>query len=127
MADEQPRTGRFATILEACDSLLEEAREDAEQGGWLSNLLTRASRDDAEAPKRAPAQSLNALDSISVDIARMIDHEAAIELWDRYGRGERNVFSRLPQSLQTSCCRSATKQAPEGPLRACGNSGTKRG
>ena len=24
----------------------------------------------------------------------MIDHDAAIDLWDRYRRGERNVFSR---------------------------------
>ena len=28
-----------------------------------------------------------------VDIARMIDHDAAADLWDRYNRGERNVFS----------------------------------
>jgi hypothetical protein len=29
-----------------------------------------------------------------VDFARSVDHEAAAELWDRYSRGERNVFSR---------------------------------
>ena len=37
---------------------------------------------------------------ISGDIARMIDHDAAVELWDRYKRGERNVFSRRLYTLQ---------------------------
>jgi hypothetical protein len=40
------------------------------------------------------------LDSLSVDIARMIDHEAAADLWDRYKRGERNVFTRRLYTLQ---------------------------
>jgi len=43
---------------------------------------------------------LESLDSISVDIARMIDHEAAVELWDRYKGGERNVFTRRLYTLQ---------------------------
>ena len=38
--------------------------------------------------------TIDSLDSLAVDIARLIDHEAAAELWDRYNRGERNVFSR---------------------------------
>jgi hypothetical protein len=36
---------------------------------------------------------MESLDSSSVDIARMIDHDAAAELWERYKRGERNVFT----------------------------------
>ncbi len=43
---------------------------------------------------------LEKLDSLSVDIARMIDHDAAVELWDRYKRGERNVFTRRLYTLQ---------------------------
>jgi len=75
-------------------------------GGWLSDLLTRASRDDSP-PIAPPASrepphgedspqrdSVDSIDSLSVDIARMIDHEAAAELWDRYKRGERGVFTR---------------------------------
>jgi hypothetical protein len=86
--------------------------------GWLSELLTRASQ-EAEAPAREPPpamrepppretvseapraerstgerSTIDSLDSLAVDIARLIDHEAAAELWDRYNRGERNVFSR---------------------------------
>jgi hypothetical protein len=79
------------------------------RAGWLSDLLTRASQQDAEAPParevpplrdtpqelpRGERNTIDSLDSLAVDIARMIDHDAAAELWDRYNRGERNVFSR---------------------------------
>ncbi|OYW99751.1 MAG: hypothetical protein B7Z14_11075, partial [Bosea sp. 32-68-6] len=71
------------------------------KGGWLSDLLNRASREEKapEAPKPT-AHSIERLDSLSVDIARMIDHDAAVELWDRYKRGERNVFTRRLYTLQ---------------------------
>jgi hypothetical protein len=36
----------------------------------------------------------DSLDGLSLDIARMIDHEAAADAWDRYRRGESNAFSR---------------------------------
>jgi hypothetical protein len=82
--------------------------------GWLSELLHRASRPEAgpdERPgpgagpaargdDRAARHSLESLDSLSVDIARMIDHDAAAELWDRYKRGERNVFTRKLYTMQ---------------------------
>jgi hypothetical protein len=72
--------------------------------GWLSDLLSRASRDEPEPRERAddrPARhAIESLDSLSVDIARMIDHDAAAELWDRYRRGERNVFTRRLYTLQ---------------------------
>ena len=76
-------------------------------GGWLSDLLTRASRDDSSPPtapptlreqprgeEHPPRDSVDSIDSLSVDIARMIDHEAAAELWEHYKRGERGVFTR---------------------------------
>jgi hypothetical protein len=82
--------------------------------GWLSDLLSRASREEGElaqppAPRdqgprpgeeRSPRHSIESLDSLSVDIARMIDHDAAVDLWDRYKRGERNVFTRRLYTLQ---------------------------
>jgi hypothetical protein len=79
------------------------------RGGWLSDLLTRASQDDAPAAasREAPSEAarperhtIESLDSIAVDIARMIDHDAAAELWDRYKRGERNVFTRKLYTMQ---------------------------
>ena len=78
------------------------------RAGWLSDLLHRASRPEDAAPaermprqeERPPRHSIESLDSLSVDIARMIDHDAAAELWDRYKRGERNVFTRRLYTLQ---------------------------
>ncbi len=71
------------------------------RNGWLSDLLTRASREDGQiAPsngrseERPARDPLGSLDALSVDIARMIDHEATAELWDRYQRGERGVGNR---------------------------------
>jgi hypothetical protein len=81
----------------------------AGRAGWLSDLLTRASqepdagmrepaspsgREPVQEPARGERSSIDSLDSLAVDIARMIDHDAASELWDRYNRGEQNVFSR---------------------------------
>jgi hypothetical protein len=91
--------------------------------GWLSDLLNRASREEneplrelpresareatrepmRETPRgneRPPRHTIESLDSLSVDIARMIDHDAAADLWDRYKRGERNVFTRRLYTLQ---------------------------
>jgi hypothetical protein len=85
------------------------------RAGWLSDILTRASREETEAPPArnesrgapAPAQeparserSIDSLDSLAVDIARMIDHEEAADLWERYKRGERNVFTRKLYTMQ---------------------------
>jgi hypothetical protein len=71
------------------------------RGGWLSDLLTRASREDSPpiapatgARGEAPREAVESLDSLSVDIARMIDQDAAADAWERYRRGERSVFTR---------------------------------
>jgi hypothetical protein len=91
---------------------------NGEARGWVADLLRRASSEEdealpsprpepvaaaAEAPtagKRSPAQVVESLNSLSIDIARAIDHEASVELWDRYKRGERNVFTRRLYTLQ---------------------------
>ncbi|RWB24100.1 MAG: kinesin, partial [Mesorhizobium sp.] len=82
------------------------------QGGWVRDLLTGASREEgakpaapSEAPRSAPAQRsplhvVESLNSLSVDIARAIDHDASIELWNRYRRGERDVFTRRLYTLK---------------------------
>jgi hypothetical protein len=73
---------------------------------WLSDLLTRAtSRDNDTASRETtgrepPPAAVESLNSIAVDITRMIDHEAAAELWDRYKRGERNIFTRKLNTMQ---------------------------
>jgi hypothetical protein len=87
---------------------------------WLSDLLARASREEAPPPAPLPAptqvarpnanpraaQSAEPLESISHDIARMIDHAAVADAWDRYRRGEPNAFTnrlyvgRGPQTFE---------------------------
>jgi len=62
--------------------------------------LSRASRDEPGGGDRQARHALESLDSLSVDIARMIDHDAAAELWDRYKRGERNVFTKRLYTMQ---------------------------
>ncbi len=80
-------------------------------GGWLTDLLSRASREETPqaapgAPREAargeerPRDAVDLLDTLSVDIARMIDHEAAADLWERYKRGERGLFTRRLYTLQ---------------------------
>ena len=49
---------------------------------------------------RQSRDAIDSLDSLSVDIARMIDHDTAADLWERYKRGERGVFSRRLYTLQ---------------------------
>jgi len=75
--------------------------------GWLSDLLTRASREDSP-PIAPPAgrgderarENADSLESLAVDVARMIDHEAAADLWERYKRGERGIFTRRLYTAQ---------------------------
>ncbi len=71
--------------------------------------MTRASREDnppitpptsAAEADRAPRDAVGSLESLSVDIARMIDHEATAELWERYQRGERGVGGRRLYTAQ---------------------------
>jgi hypothetical protein len=81
---------------------------------WLSNLFARASqeadtvpprktvlrkrkllvREHAQEPARADRNSIDSVDSLCLlDVARLLDHDAAADLWDRFISGERNVFT----------------------------------
>ncbi|MDU6746361.1 MAG: methyl-accepting chemotaxis protein, partial [Bradyrhizobium sp.] len=73
----------------------------ADQGrdNWRSDLLNRA--DNSTAGQTAPrgrgsatAQPGNPLESLSLDIARLMDRNLAAEMWDRYQRGETKAFSK---------------------------------
>ncbi|MEM7214221.1 MAG: hypothetical protein AAF423_01665 [Pseudomonadota bacterium] len=79
-----------------------------QDGGWVSDLLRRASDEEprqrpAPVPQpdpRSPDQFVESLNSLSMDIANAIDHEASIDLWERYQRGETNVFTRRLYTIQ---------------------------
>ena len=88
-----------AQELRPTRDVVTDSRDDAR---WVSNLIKGA--DTQEAPAPAPAQPtrqprkpqhvVESLNSLSVDIARAIDHDASVELWQRYQRGERDIFTR---------------------------------
>jgi Apolipoprotein A1/A4/E domain len=81
-------------------------------GGWLSDLLTRASREEAppiappapresaRAEERPQRDNSDPLETLAVDVAGMIDNGAAAELWERYKRGERGLFNRRLYTAQ---------------------------
>jgi hypothetical protein len=81
--------------------------QDRSHGGWLTDLLARASREERDEPpprqqngRQAPNRAIDSIDALSLDIARLLDHDAVVDLWDRYRRGERHVFSRRLYTAQ---------------------------
>jgi hypothetical protein len=54
----------------------------------------------SKTPERNPRHVVESLNSLSVDIARAIDHDASVDLWRRYQRGERDVFTRRLYTLK---------------------------
>jgi hypothetical protein len=106
-------------------TISDQAVQRGEGSGWISDLLRGASRDpnaQAAAAARQPAtrpaaetapsqasrntdnrnprHMVESLNSLSVDIARAIDHDASVDLWRRYQRGERDVFTRRLYTLK---------------------------
>lgn len=110
------------------DDQLDRSRRDERspaKSSWLGDMLVRTKRDEEDRDER-PARrvreetrihedddrepvgkaadpqlrSIESLDALSVDIARLVDHDAAVELWDRYKRGEKNVFTRRLYTAQ---------------------------
>ena len=73
---------------------------------YLAGLLRRASEQDyagsrrPATPERSPNQVIESLNSLAVDIARAIDHDKAVELWGRYLRGEKDVFTHRLYTLR---------------------------
>jgi uncharacterized protein YukE len=68
------------------------ATADRGQPGWLSNLLAAASRDDE--PDETPSKGAETLEALSREIANLIDNTAAMEMWDRWRRGDTSAVSR---------------------------------
>ena len=74
------------------------ASQDGGRDGWLSDLLNRTDAGGPtgrEAPRpRAPQGPANPLESLSLDIGRLMDRNLAAEMWDRYQRGESKAFTK---------------------------------
>ena len=72
------------------------ATADQGRDGWLSDLLSRADNAAPSAPRGRPPQpgNGNPLESLSLDINRLMDRNLAAEMWDRYQRGESKAFTK---------------------------------
>jgi len=74
------------------------AAGEADNDGWLNDLLGRATTGDdyaGPAARRAePRTAPNPLDTLSLDIGRLMNPDLAGEMWDRYQRGENKVFTK---------------------------------
>jgi hypothetical protein len=75
------------------------ASSDQGRDGWLSDLLSRADTGAGNqgprgrAPQPGPTGG-NPLESLSLDIGRLMDRNLAAEMWDRYQRGESKAFTK---------------------------------
>jgi hypothetical protein len=80
------------------------SNSDQGRDGWLSDLLSRADVPgpvpgrDGGGPGRgraaSPSSGGNPLESLSLDISRLMDRNLAAEMWDRYQRGESKAFTK---------------------------------
>ena len=64
-------------------------------GGWMSDLLARASQDEQPARRTG-----DPLENLSAEIARVVDETALVSAWDRYRNGDASAFSRRLYSAQ---------------------------
>ena len=64
---------------------------DRGQPGWLSNLLAAASRDE---PEDTASKGAETLEELNREIGSLIDNAAAVEMWDRWRRGDTGAVSR---------------------------------
>jgi hypothetical protein len=65
---------------------------DRGQAGWLSSLLAAASRDEPDA--KDPQGGTQTLEALTQAINGLIDNAAAVEMWDRWRRGDATAVSR---------------------------------
>ncbi|WP_317993332.1 apolipoprotein A-IV repeat region-like domain-containing protein [Bartonella gliris] len=84
--------------------VLQQDHSKKRQNKWVSSLLERASREETLceetpdnavfAPVQTKPRSVNgSLNSLAAGIVRAINHNAIVELWDHYKRGQKNIVT----------------------------------
>ncbi|WP_273720703.1 MULTISPECIES: hypothetical protein [unclassified Bartonella] len=84
--------------------VLQQNQSKKRQNKWVSNLLERASReetwydemhdDTVFAPLQTKTRSANeSLNSLAAGIVQAMNHNAVVELWDHYRRGQKNIVT----------------------------------
>jgi len=84
----------------ALPDLLAAIGKPAKDGDLASFAASNSVTTGAGKEGRPALHIIENLNSLSVDLARALDHEAPIDLWHRYKKGERNVFTRRLYTLR---------------------------
>ncbi|ENN94598.1 hypothetical protein [Bartonella vinsonii] len=90
--------------------ILQQDQSKKRQNKWVSNLLERASReetwyderpdDSVFAPVQTKSRPVNeSLNTLAAGIVRAINHNAVVELWDHYRRGQKNIVTERLYTL----------------------------
>lgn len=90
--------------------VLQQDQNKKRQNKWVSNLLERASReetlydetpdDTVFAPVQTKPRSANeSLNSLAAGIVQAMNHNAVVELWDHYHRGQKNIVTERLYTL----------------------------
>ncbi len=90
--------------------ILQQDQSKKRQNKWVSNLLERASREEAwynEMPsdtvfasiQTKPHSANESLNSLAANIVQAVNHNAVIELWDHYRRGQKNIITERLYTL----------------------------
>jgi hypothetical protein len=66
-------------------------RPPIDEGEWFANVLNRG---ENEQVPRERTNGVGSLDAITMDIARMIEHDEVVDLWDQRQRGQFHPVSR---------------------------------
>ncbi|WP_019218716.1 hypothetical protein [Bartonella florencae] len=90
--------------------ILQQDQSKKRPNKWVSNLLERASREETwydEAPndtvfasvQTKPRSTNVSLNSLAAGIVQSMNHNAVIELWDHYRRGQENIITERLYTL----------------------------
>ncbi|WP_407966032.1 hypothetical protein [Bartonella sp. C271] len=82
--------------------VMQTGQNKTKQNKWVSDLLERVSREEilrseknnnfSSSPEQKKSDSMNeSLNSLVNGIVQSINHNAAVELWNRYKRGQKNI------------------------------------
>ena len=111
----EPQSAPQRPVMQTAPEETTDRPPEPQGRGWVSDLLRRASQEEEEAARKgaAPAETSapapqgqsgsaarEPLGSLSVEMARAVDPATATDLWQRYRRGESNVFTRRLYTLQ---------------------------
>ncbi|WP_375671197.1 hypothetical protein [Bartonella sp. SD1336NMGDW] len=90
--------------------ILQQDQSKKRPNKWVSNLLERASREETfyDAPpsdnvltsvQTKPSPANSSLNSLASGIVQAINHNAIVELWDHYQRGQKNIVTERLYTL----------------------------